>query len=154
MSDTPYDSTADTQAHIERVNELLTKVATELAFRSLMHDASKLKEPEKSVFDAVTPKLKALTYGSPEYMGQLAHMREALEHHYRTNRHHPEFYAAGVEGMTLIDLVEMLCDWKAATERHADGDLAWSIEINAERFKIPPVIVDILRNTAKELKLL
>ena len=41
---------------------------------------------------------------------------------------------SGVNDMTLVDLVEMLADWKAATERHDDGDLAKSLEIQRERF--------------------
>jgi hypothetical protein len=36
--------------------------------------------------------------------------------------------------MDLVQVIEMLADWKAATLRHADGDLARSIEQNAERF--------------------
>jgi hypothetical protein len=34
-------------------------------------------------------------------------------------------------------LIEMLADWKAATERHHDGDLAKSLEIHRERFVSP-----------------
>lgn len=40
----------------------------------------------------------------------------------------------GINGMSLLDLVEMLCDWKAATLRHRDGDIRRSIEINQQRF--------------------
>jgi hypothetical protein len=50
--------------------------------------------------------------------------------------------------MNLIDLVEMLCDWKAASERHNDGNIRKSIEINASRFTISPQLVKILENTA------
>ena len=40
-----------------------------------------------------------------------------------------EIYANGVAGMDILDLVEMLCDWKAASERTKDGDFQKSIEI-------------------------
>lgn len=40
--------------------------------------------------------------------------------------------------MNLLDLIEMLADWKAATERHDDGDLRRSIDQNAERFGYGP----------------
>lgn len=53
----------------------------------------------------------------------------------------------GIAGMTLIDLVEMFCDWAAAVQRHADGDLARSIEINRERFGISDQLAQILENT-------
>lgn len=53
--------------------------------------------------------------------------------------------------MCLLDLIEMLADWKAATERHADGDLKRSIEQNANRFGYDDVMVDRLYLTAKRL---
>jgi hypothetical protein len=57
----------------------------------------------------------------------------------------------GINGMSLLDLVEMFCDWKAATERHADGDIKRSIEINQKRFNMTPQLASILENTRKEL---
>ena len=55
--------------------------------------------------------------------------------------------------MNLIDLLEMLLDWKAASMRHANGDLHRSIEINTERFRLDPQLVHILKNTVRDLKL-
>ena len=51
--------------------------------------------------------------------------------------------------MTLIDLCELIADWKAASERHNSGNLIKSIEINAERFHIDAQLKQILLNTAK-----
>jgi hypothetical protein len=42
-----------------------------------------------------------------------------------------------------------LCDWKAATLRHADGDLGRSILQNADRFGYGDEILGLLLNTAK-----
>lgn len=56
-----------------------------------------------------------------------------------------------VDGMTLLDLVEMFCDWKAATERHADGSIEKSIKQNTVRFNLSPQLEIILENTRKEL---
>ena len=53
--------------------------------------------------------------------------------------------------MTLVDIVEMLCDWKAASLRHNDGNLLKSIEINANRFGYDDQLKQILINTAKIL---
>jgi hypothetical protein len=51
--------------------------------------------------------------------------------------------------MDLFDLLEMLIDWKAASERMANGgDISKSIELNRERFNISPQVESILRNTA------
>lgn len=56
-----------------------------------------------------------------------------------------------VNDMSLIDLVELFLDWKAASERHNDGNILKSIEINAQRFNLNPQLVSIFENTAKEL---
>lgn len=147
MENTKYDSTSDTLLHIKRVNQLLTEAAIELIRRANVHDNSKLESPEKELFDEFTPKLKGTTYGSEEYKKYLKELSVALEHHYENNSHHPEHYENGVNGFDLFDLIEMFFDWKAATERHADGDIMKSIEINEKRFGINEQICDIFRNT-------
>lgn len=143
-----YDSTADTLKHAQRVAVLMGQPIGELLVRSMEHDRSKTQEPELSVFNEFTPKLKTSTYGSGEYKGFLAAMGAALDHHYRANRHHPEHFTDGIDGMTLVDLIEMLADWKAATERHDDGSLDRSLNIQAERFGISPQLARVLHNTA------
>lgn len=145
------DSTNETQAHIERVQELIGDTTKNLAIRAEDHDQSKLEEPEKSAFDTATERLKGCTYGSPEYKGFLAALKPALDHHYANNTHHPEHYPNGVRGMSLLDLLEMLCDWKAAGERHADGCIERSLVLNRARFAIGDELQEILINTAIEL---
>ena len=146
----PYDSREDTSRHIARVQQLLSHVQEELRARGEAHDHSKLVAPEKEVFDVVTPLLKGLTYGSDEYKASLADMKPALDHHYAENRHHPEHFENGIDDMTLVDLIEMLCDWKAATERHANGDIFKSLLHNAERFGISEQLAKVLENTVKD----
>jgi hypothetical protein len=147
-----YDSTQDTHDHIARVRDLIQWCSINMARRAACHDASKLESPEKEIFDRVTPALRGLTYGSDEYKAQLAEMKPALDHHYANNPHHPEYHGEqGISGMSLLDLLEMICDWKAATERHADGDLGRSIEINRKRFGISDQLACVLANTKKEL---
>lgn len=51
--------------------------------------------------------------------------------------------------MNLIDIVEMFCDWKAATLRQNNGNLLKSIEINAERFNCDEQLKQIFINTAR-----
>jgi len=143
-----YDSLEDTLAHGDRVNDLIQELIDDLVGRGETHDASKTHSPEKEVFDDFTPKLKTSTYGSDEYKGFLEAMGEALKHHYKWNRHHPEHFENGIDDMTLVDLIEMLADWKAATERHDDGSLVRSLEIQQERFGISEQLSKILNNTA------
>lgn len=144
-----YDSRPETFMHSQRVGELVIHIVKELLGRATCHDRSKTLPPEVDTFDEFTPKLKHSTYGSDEYRGYLEAMGEGLAHHYAHNRHHPEHFPNGINDMTLVDLVEMLADWKAATERHADGDLARSLEIQRERFDISDQLAGILRNTAE-----
>jgi len=144
-----YDSTKDTKDHIARVQMLLVWCAQELHRRGLAHDKSKLESPEKEIFDEVTPRLKGLTYGSPEYKQSLADMGPALTHHYQKNSHHPEHHENGMSGFDLFDLIEAFVDWKAAGDRHENGNLLTSIKINASRFDMPPMLVSIMNNTVE-----
>jgi hypothetical protein len=71
---------------------------------------SKLEEPEKSIYDQHTESLRTLEYGSKEYYSVLAKMKVGIDHHYFVSRHHPEYFADGINGMNLVDLIEMVCD--------------------------------------------
>jgi hypothetical protein len=141
----------DTFRHIERVRNLLNVCIVDLIKRGELHDQTKLVSPEVEAFTEYTSKLATCTYGSDEYKGYLAAIKPALDHHYAHNRHHPEHHKNGVNDMNLLDIVEMLCDWKAASERHNDGNIRKSIEINANRFGLSPQMVTILENTADVL---
>ncbi|MFW6242670.1 MAG: DUF5662 family protein [bacterium] len=147
-----YDSTQDTLKHIETINILLEKIIVELNNRCINHDKSKLQSPEKEAFDIYTPKLKDVTYGSDKYKQYLAELDIALKHHYSHNRHHPEHFENGINGMTLIDIIEMLADWKAATLRHNDGSIIKSLEINKKRFNLSDDLYIIMLNTVKYLE--
>lgn len=142
-----YDSRPATYEHITEVRSRLFMVIKDLLNRAHVHDSSKVVEPELPVFDEYTPKLADSTYGSDEYKSFLVGMKPALDHHYANNSHHPEYYDDGILGMNLLDLMEMLCDWLAATMRHADGDIRRSIDINQERFGYDDQIKRLLLNT-------
>jgi len=146
-----YDSSQETIEHILRVRELLYVAQNKLQARGFAHDKSKLGPNEKPIFDRVTGKLRGLTYGSDEYKASLKDLGPALTHHYANNSHHPEHFENGVEGMSLFDVLEMLCDWKAAGERHANGNINRSLAVNRDRFKISDQLNAILENTVREL---
>lgn len=129
----------------------MTEAASELIRRANVHDSSKLKSPEKELFDEYTPKLKNCTYGSDEYKDFLKGLKVALDHHYKLNSHHPEHYENGVNGFDLFDLIEMFFDWKAASERHSDGSIYKSIEINKGRFGLSEQLCSIMINTSTRL---
>jgi hypothetical protein len=145
------DERFKTLRHIETVRNYLNACVRELLGRAESHDQSKLQSPEREMFDEYTPLLRASTYGSEEYKGFLNGMEKALAHHYENNRHHPEHFEHGIKGMNLIDLLEMVCDWKSSTLRHADGDIYKSIEINQKRFGYSDETKSFLLNTASWL---
>lgn len=140
----------ETMRHIERVRNLINRVCADLQRRGEEHDQSKLRSPEVELFTEFGPRLAGMTYGSPEFNACKAAMGPALSHHYANNAHHPEHHKNGVNDMTLLDLLEMLVDWKASSERHHDGNILKSIEINASRFEISPQLTRIFENTAKQ----
>ncbi len=207
MIETSQDSRPDTLAHIARVADLLQTCMAILEDRAIVHDASKLEEPEKSAFDRLKAlSLSGMAYGSEEYRACLRAERPAIQHHYAHNSHHPEFFPpventplssmlracaeaqeeqataakvgsaedseavkllfqtakrirasademeASVNGMSLFDVLEMLMDWKAATERMKDGgDIHASLIHNTDRFKLSPQLAAILANTVREM---
>lgn len=143
-----YDSTVDSLLHIRRVQQLLNAAARELIRRGETHDDSMLGQFEKPTLDGSASRLRALEYGSEDYKASLSSLGPALMHHYAANSHHPEHYQDGIAGMDLFDVVEMLLDWKAASERAAHGDIVRSIDLGIDRFGIEPQLASILRNTA------
>ncbi len=145
------DCRVETYKHIEKVRKYIRFFTDKLTTRAVKHDLAKLDTPEVEIFTEHTEALKETTYNSPEYQEHLAAMKVALDHHYATYRHHPEHFQNGINDMNLVDLVEMIADWKAASERQHDGNLLTSIEQNAIRFKMSDQLKQILINTAKML---
>jgi hypothetical protein len=142
------DQRFKTFRHIETVRNYLNQVIRELLHRQEQHDQSKFSPEESSRFNELTDKLRDITFGSPEYYDRLKSLGPALEHHYSHNRHHPQFHKTGILGMNLIDITEMLVDWKASSMRHNDGDIYKSIEINQKRFGFSDELKQLLINTA------
>jgi hypothetical protein len=145
------DSKSATLEHIALVKRIGIKFVVSLQNRLIVHDKSKLREPEKKYLDRFSHKLKGSTYMSEEYKGFLKDMKFGQEHHYANNDHHPQYFDDGVKGMSLIAVMEMLIDWCAAVQRHDDGNILTSIEVNQKRFGYGDEVKQILLNTVKEM---
>lgn len=143
-------SEADTNDHIASVRININAVIDNLRDRKTAHDASKLQEPELSGYQGLSEALQGLTYGTPEHRAAFAPFKEIVAHHYAHNSHHPEHWHLGVTDMSLLDIIEMLADWKAANDR-SGGDFGHSIQVSVSRFRISEQLHAILINTAKEL---
>lgn len=134
-----------TISHINDVKEYLNIMAADLLYRGINHDKSKLFDPELRIYARHVESLKA-KYGTEEYNEFLSVLSEALDHHYKANRHHPEHFENGIDDMTLLDVMEMLCDWMATSKRN-DTDMFKDIEISRKRFGIDAQLCAILKNT-------
>ena len=145
------DSKSATLEHKSEVKRIGAAFVANLRNRIIVHDKSKLRDPEKKILDIFISKLKGCTYMSDEYKLILQKMDNS--HHYSHNDHHPQFFEDSVKGMSLLSISEMLIDWCAAVRRHADGDIMVSIEKNQERFGYGDELKQILINTVKELKI-
>jgi Family of unknown function (DUF5662) len=126
---------------------LMQKVIMDLVRRACVHDRSKLLSPELEGFDK-SPPLGGIAYPSPEYDKSCEDLKPTLDLHRSMNDHHPEFFGSGIHGMNLIQLLELVCDWKSSSERMKGGSVLRSIESNQQRFGYSDETKKFLINTA------
>lgn len=121
--------------HVTLVQDNLHRVIDKLVKRARVHDLSKLNDDEFSGFVQINKVAREHPYGSDEYKASLKEV-DAVELHYSRNDHHPEFFDGGVNDMNLLQLIEMVCDWKAASETYGQTSFSESLRIQKDRFKI------------------
>jgi len=141
----------DTILHIGEVQEALEVIAGELRQRGLAHDRTKLQELEFDTFVETRPKFRKANYGTPEYQECVELARPAVDHHYQNNRHHTGFHENGVNDMNLIDVIEMVCDWKAAARRSPDKTLEDTLEYAFKKYQIGEQLAGIIKQTLRAL---
>lgn len=150
-----YDKTKEeTLEHIRKTALYINIIRDILKSRAENHDHTKLESPEIDYFVNQDSKALDIKYGTEEYQKSLDELKPALDHHYAKNRHHPQHYPNGIKGMNLVDLCEMLCDWKSSSDRYKEGNILKSIEVNTERFNISEDLASVLRNTAELFELI
>ena len=138
--------------HRAEVGLRLRKVCNELMERAIVHDSSKFSDDEFEGNLQALPEKRALKkaghgYRSVEYKEHEKKWQWLSDKRYSRNPHHPGYHRCGINDMSLIDLVEMLCDWYAAAD-----DIDGSIDENAEKFKIDSQLARILKNTVRDMK--
>jgi len=142
----------DLLAHRALVAEKMFKIADDLTQRAFHHDDSKFSAEEYDLYEQAFPNLQKYVYGSEEFRAELRKIKPAIEHHYQNNRHHPEYHGnVGIAGMNLLDLVEMVCDWVAASQRKEGTDILKGMIINQKRFDIDDQLFCIIMNTVEYL---
>ncbi len=147
-------NTVNVLQHKRLVASYIERVASDLFKRAIEHDNTKFMPEEFDAYEEALPKFEQTTYGSEAYKQVCRDIKPAIQHHITSNRHHPEYFGeAGINGMTLIDLIEMVCDWIAASQRtEKSNDIYQGLEINKERFHIDDQLFQIIKNTVDSLK--
>jgi len=136
--------------HIALVRKSLGKLARRLQERAQVHDLSKFQEDEFGGFVEINKIARQYPYGSPEYKESIKD-NQAVSLHYSRNSHHPEHHPGEINDMGLLDLIEMVADWKAASETYGQTSFEQSIDKSIERFK-PNVSQEyVIRMIAREM---
>lgn len=135
--------------HQRAVQILLLRLAHRLEQRALMHDHSRLCRDELEGFSKIRHIPFQRDMASPEYQASLR--REVVGLHWSRNRHHPEFYPGGYPDMTLLDIIEMAADWRAAGYTYKDQDFEGNLVKLFERFEIGPAGQQMVRMILAEL---
>lgn len=134
------------KGHISRVRKHINTFVQLLLKRAINHDKSKLEEPELSWWKEMD-KEPRYPYGSEEYKQKIKRWDKVFKHHYKYNRHHPEHYEYGVSEMTLVDIVEMMCDWLGYKDTIAISEALKVCDEQMRRYNIPDGIRQIIFNT-------
>ena len=139
--------------HKQLVGKYMQKVIAELTTRAIAHDESKWGEEEFPPYAKQLPLFEQADYGSPEYIACLRAIKPAIDHHFSVERHHPEHFGSeGINGMNLIDLVEMVCDWMAAAQRGGGSLANLRLDLQQDRFAIGSQLQGAIEHTVEALR--
>ena len=141
--------------HKQRVSYYLNLLIHSLQWRSLQHDNSKLEPEEFDAYSSQMDEFCTHEFGSPGYVKAKETIADAVNHHYMCNSHHPEHYSNGIDGMDLVDVIEMICDWKAATTNNpkAPGTMQKSFDYAVAKYGITPQLANVILNTIENYKM-
>jgi hypothetical protein len=88
------------------------------------------------------------------------YITKAVWHHVQHNRHHPEYHLDH-DDMTLVDLIEMVCDWYAMSEEldtNIDDWVAYVVprryHFSADKVATIHQLIEILRQKKREYEII
>lgn len=111
--------------HRDNIQTALSRIVNEIEERGLRHDLSKFKEDEAEGFVRINKTARNCEYGSEEYENTMVKEKGedgCITKHFSRNRHHVEFHDSAHD-MTFIDIIEMVCDWWAASKTYGTNTL-------------------------------
>ena len=116
------------QKHIEaNIGDLIA----ELSHRAHIHDQSKLSASELPGFVEIHCIAREHPLGAPEYEAAMR-TSTCIKEHFSKNSHHPEHHES-VGSMGWLDIIEMVFDWKAASDTYGLQSLREGINYQHER---------------------
>lgn len=116
------------------VSATLRAIAYELMRRADLHDQSKLSLDEFEGFTKINMVARENEYGSDEYYAALRAVEpNPIPLHYSRNDHHPEYHKK-ISDMEFPELVEMVCDWHAASIAYGKTSFQASLTASFDRW--------------------
>ena len=83
-------------------------------------------------------------YGTSEYEKILNENKELIKLHFFKNDHHPEHFE-DYRSMSLLALIEMFADWKAAIKKQPNGNIEKSFEVAQKKYGMSNEILKFLK---------
>jgi hypothetical protein len=120
--------------HIMTVQALLRNVARQLLERADFHDLSKFAPDELGGMIEIDRIADEYGLNSPQYMEAL--QGKAIQLHRSRHTHHPEYHKNGLIEMSTLDIIEMICDWKAANMLRGHPEWNKSVNMMADRLNL------------------
>lgn len=137
--------------HVALVRKNLQGISQELDRRGLIHDLSKVQLDELGGFINFNRAAREHPYGSEEYKRSMVEHGGVIDLHFSRNSHHPEHHPNGVADMGLFDIIEMVCDWKAASETYGQTSFEEALAIQVDRFGLTSEQVYVINLIAQAL---
>lgn len=139
--------------HREVVADFLHNFSDYFRARAREHDQTKLRFDEFEGFARINKVARNHAFGTPEYDASMEEAKKpggCIHLHFSRNAHHPEFHDSEKD-MGLLDLMEMVMDWKAASMTYGTNTLAESLPIQLERHDFDPWQVRVIHEMVKLL---
>ena len=135
---------SNNKTHVYDFQEAINTICKALTTRAKTHDASKLKEPELTQYTEAAEKLEKFKPGSSDYLKIRDKYAIILSKHFTKNSHHPEHFKNGFNDMSILDLVDVLVDWKLDC---GDGDWNKFVDDRRDYYGMSDQVVQIFKNS-------
>lgn len=99
------------RTHVEIIQNFILEFCTKLTRLGIMHDRSKLSKTEFEGFLESHDSLRSDHPNDDRY--QKALKSKAIQHHYKWNTHHPEYWRDKQKNMPLLEIIIMFFDWQS-----------------------------------------